>query len=167
MFYYKQLPNGSNSNLAQQTTPKRGKVYPTTYPEKEKPLQSIDLQGFLLFGCGGGGIRTPGPVTVNGFQDRRIKPLCHPSGFAAAKIRFATKLQSHFEKNKFPTDKKDLARHKHPPPTGPPHALHRPLPTSYRIPDHLTLTAPRRGHRPPPTATASRASSPFSHPATN
>lgn len=25
------------------------------------------------------GIRTPGPVTVNGFQDRRIKPLCHLS----------------------------------------------------------------------------------------
>ncbi|MGG5511479.1 hypothetical protein, partial [Myroides odoratimimus] len=23
------------------------------------------------------GIRTPGPVTVNGFQDRRIRPLCH------------------------------------------------------------------------------------------
>ena len=31
------------------------------------------------------GIRTPGPVTVNGFQDRRIRPLCHLS---AAKIRF-------------------------------------------------------------------------------
>lgn len=31
------------------------------------------------------GIRTPGPVTVNGFQDRRIRPLCHLSG---AKIRF-------------------------------------------------------------------------------
>jgi hypothetical protein len=27
----------------------------------------------------GRGIRTPGPVTVNGFQDRRIRPLCHPS----------------------------------------------------------------------------------------
>ena len=25
------------------------------------------------------GIRTPGPVKVNGFQDRRIRPLCHPS----------------------------------------------------------------------------------------
>ena len=28
---------------------------------------------------GEGGIRTPGPVTVNGFQDRRIRPLCHLS----------------------------------------------------------------------------------------
>ena len=28
---------------------------------------------------GEGGIRTPGPLTVNGFQDRRIRPLCHLS----------------------------------------------------------------------------------------
>ena len=28
---------------------------------------------------GEGGIRTPGPVTVNGFQDRRVRPLCHLS----------------------------------------------------------------------------------------
>ena len=32
----------------------------------------------MLF-CGERGIRTPGPVTVNGFQDRRIRPLCHLS----------------------------------------------------------------------------------------
>ncbi|MEY4042147.1 MAG: hypothetical protein RL233_1678, partial [Bacteroidota bacterium] len=32
------------------------------------------------------GIRTPGPVTVNGFQDRRIRPLCHLSN-EGAKIR--------------------------------------------------------------------------------
>jgi hypothetical protein len=37
---------------------------------------------FSLIG-GERGIRTPGPVTVNGFQDRRVKPLCHLS---AAKI---------------------------------------------------------------------------------
>ncbi len=29
--------------------------------------------------CRERGIRTPGPVTVNGFQDRRIRPLCHLS----------------------------------------------------------------------------------------
>ena len=34
--------------------------------------------------CGERGIRTPGPVTVNGFQDRRIRPLCHLS---EAKVR--------------------------------------------------------------------------------
>jgi hypothetical protein len=30
--------------------------------------------------CGERGIRTPGAVTLNGFQDRRIRPLCHFSG---------------------------------------------------------------------------------------
>ena len=29
---------------------------------------------------GGGGIRTPGTVKPNGFQDRRIRPLCHLPG---------------------------------------------------------------------------------------
>ena len=30
--------------------------------------------------CGERGIRTPGGVTLNGFQDHRIRPLCHLSG---------------------------------------------------------------------------------------
>ncbi len=38
----------------------------------------------LCYG-GGGGIRTPGPVTVNSFQDCRNRPLCQPSG---AKVHF-------------------------------------------------------------------------------
>ena len=29
------------------------------------------------FKSGERGIRTPGGVTLNGFQDRRIRPLCH------------------------------------------------------------------------------------------
>ena len=33
-----------------------------------------------LFVCGERGIRTPGPVKVNGFQDRRDRPLRHLSG---------------------------------------------------------------------------------------
>ena|GEM_PF-7084905 len=40
--------------------------------------------------CGERGIRTPGGVTLNGFQDRRIRPLCHLSlkgfPFVAANI---------------------------------------------------------------------------------
>ena len=28
---------------------------------------------------GGRGIRTPGGLRLNGFQDRRNRPLCHPS----------------------------------------------------------------------------------------
>ena len=36
----------------------------------------------LLQGLGGKrGIRTPGPVKINGFQDRRIRPLCHLSEY--------------------------------------------------------------------------------------
>ncbi len=32
-----------------------------------------------VLGCGGRGIRTPGGVTLNSFQDCRIRPLCHSS----------------------------------------------------------------------------------------
>ena len=39
------------------------------------------------FVCGERGIRTPGGVTLNGFQDRRIRPLCHLSN-EDAKITF-------------------------------------------------------------------------------
>ena len=39
----------------------------------------------LLSSCGGGGgIRTPGGLRLNGFQDRRYRPLSHPSGFYGA-----------------------------------------------------------------------------------
>ena len=44
-------------------------------PSKTK----MPLSGLCLF-CGERGIRTPGGVTLNGFQDRRIRPLCHLSG---------------------------------------------------------------------------------------
>ncbi len=38
----------------------------------KKPITRVI--GFL---CGERGIRTPGPVTVNSFQDCRNRPLCH------------------------------------------------------------------------------------------
>ena len=38
------------------------------------------------------GIRTPGGVTLNGFQDRRIRPLCHFSnGCKYTALFFLTK----------------------------------------------------------------------------
>ena len=50
--------------------------------------------------CGKRGIRTPGPVKINGFQDRRIRPLCHLS---AAKVvsffRFTKYLAKSFKKS--------------------------------------------------------------------
>ena len=41
--------------------------------EKRRPYRT------LFFVGGWGEIRTPGGSPLNGFQDRRIKPLCHPS----------------------------------------------------------------------------------------
>ena len=35
---------------------------------------------FFILVCGEGGIRTPGASQLNGFQDRRNRPLCHLSG---------------------------------------------------------------------------------------
>lgn len=43
------------------------------------------------------GIRTPGTLQFNGFQDRRIRPLCH---FSAAKIRSFSDTSMLSEKNK-------------------------------------------------------------------
>jgi hypothetical protein len=45
-----------------------------TFRTKKAALEAA----FII--CGERGIRTPGPLTVNGFQDRRIRPLCHLSG---------------------------------------------------------------------------------------
>ena len=40
-----------------------------------------DVFGFAWTGSGGEwGIRTPEPLRANGFQDRRIRPLCQLSG---------------------------------------------------------------------------------------
>ena len=52
--------------------------------EQKKTKTHVNIEFSLLKG-GERGIRTPGPVTVNGFQDRRVRPLCQLS---AAKIRF-------------------------------------------------------------------------------
>lgn len=55
--------------------------------QKKKPTKSLNLVGFstVCISTGGGrGIRTPGPVTVNSFQDCRIRPLCHSSNKSCA-----------------------------------------------------------------------------------
>src|SRR5690606_25031014 len=48
--------------------------------KKKNPLKSYDYKGFdviCIATCGERGIRTPGGVTLNSFQDCRIRPLCH------------------------------------------------------------------------------------------
>ena len=47
---------------------------------------------FRLF-CGERGIRTPGGVTLNSFQDCRIRPLCHFSWAVANIVRFCRIIQ--------------------------------------------------------------------------
>ena len=42
---------------------------------KKNPLR----KQWVKFKSGGRGIRTPGGVTLNSFQDCRIRPLCHSS----------------------------------------------------------------------------------------
>ena len=42
------------------------------------------------FCCGERGIRTPGPVTVNSFQDCRIRPLCHFSNKSRTQLLIAS-----------------------------------------------------------------------------
>ena len=51
---------------------------PFAHTQRRAETKKAPIWGF----CFGGerGIRTPGPLTVNGFQDRRIRPLCHLSG---------------------------------------------------------------------------------------
>ena len=71
----------------------------------KKPSKSYDLKGFSGFfeiTSGERGIRTPGPVTVNSFQDCRIRPLCHFSSLcyhlqlASANISTLFGLQKQF-----------------------------------------------------------------------
>ena len=46
--------------------------------------------------CGERGIRTPGAVTLNGFQDHRIRPLCH---FSTAKVDIFLIIENFFAIN--------------------------------------------------------------------
>ena len=71
----------------------------------KKPTKLLNLVGFstVCFSAGGErGIRTPGPVTVNSFQDCRIRPLCHFSSLcyhlqlASANISTLFGLQKQF-----------------------------------------------------------------------
>jgi hypothetical protein len=47
----------------------------TSFSNKKTP----QLSGAPILIGGDGGIRTPGTSRYNGFQDRRIRPLCHIS----------------------------------------------------------------------------------------
>ena len=66
---------------------------------KRKNPVIIDLQDFFVVGdsmCGELGIRTPGPVTVNSFQDCRNRPLCQLSGDKSTNPSRIAKLDVNF-----------------------------------------------------------------------
>ena len=65
--------------------------------QKQNPCKSIVYKGF----CGERGIRTPGGVTLNSFQDCRIRPLCHFS-YAVANIHSLFEIRKVFLKNDMP-----------------------------------------------------------------
>ena len=54
----------------------------------------LNLRLFML-ACGERGIRTPGGSHLNGFQDRRNRPLCHLSGGKSTK-KIIRKLENNF-----------------------------------------------------------------------
>ncbi len=64
------------------------KKSPQKSPQNKNSPEMLSYQGYFTIGGGEKGIRTPGPITVNGFQDRRIRPLCHLSGCKTKLINF-------------------------------------------------------------------------------
>jgi len=62
---------------------------------KSELLSLADIKkpaSWPAFPCFGGerGIRTPGGLTLNGFQARRIRPLCHLSRLNYAAVAFGS-----------------------------------------------------------------------------
>ena len=51
-----------------------GKTWGKNFSKNKKPLENQEV--FKKY-CGERGIRTPGGVTLAGFQDQCIRPLCH------------------------------------------------------------------------------------------
>jgi hypothetical protein len=47
--------------------------------ERFSEIKAPRLYLLIFTSCGGSGIRTHGRFTASGFQDQRIRPLCHTS----------------------------------------------------------------------------------------
>ena len=81
-------PPGDLPELLQALTKVFG--YPYTVGARSQAPENVNsiLHSSIYNGqhqpCGGGGIRTPGPgLPINGFQDRRFRPLSHSSRYWA------------------------------------------------------------------------------------
>ena len=77
---WRTLPSGDATRGAQRPERDRadGKLFPCRAAEAKKAMGYPSLCRILV--CGKRGIRTPGASQLNGFQDRRNRPLCHLSG---------------------------------------------------------------------------------------
>ena len=61
------------------------------YIQKKRALSD----SFFILVCGERGIRTPGASQLNGFQDRRNRPLCHlSSSECVCHIEFALRMRA-------------------------------------------------------------------------
>src|SRR5450432_2812651 len=75
-----------------------GKTPPFLPSRYQKKSPNFTIKGFWwvlvrkghLF-SGGRGIRTPGSITYNSFQDCRVKPLCHSSGDKIIRFFYLTR----------------------------------------------------------------------------
>ena len=73
-------------------------------PKTKNPRKALIYRDFLCFAIlssGERGIRTPGGLTLNGFQDRRNRPLCHlsenPSDFSRTIFCISSAERTRFE----------------------------------------------------------------------
>jgi hypothetical protein len=74
--YRQKRAEGSTTSEPGVTLPGSGEAPPVATGEATPVAEPEKI---IFCSGGGGGIRTPGTVKPNGFQDRRIRPLCHPS----------------------------------------------------------------------------------------
>ena len=63
------------------------KIHPTSIFGCKKGCKSRNYLIYTLY-CGERGIRTPGASQLNGFQDRRNRPLCHLSSDKSTSVFF-------------------------------------------------------------------------------
>ena len=70
------------------STKSRQNLHPFLHPWDHKNNRTRYGSEFWLLSGGELGIRTPGPVTVNSFQDCRNRPLCQLSGCKIIVLNF-------------------------------------------------------------------------------
>ncbi len=76
------------------------KMHPTSIFGCKKGCKSRNYLIYTLY-CGERGIRTPGASQLNGFQDRRNRPLCHLSSDKSTSVFSICQIFLHFFNKNF------------------------------------------------------------------